>query len=174
MDAPVIETKRLILRGRTLADFPAYQAMWADPRVSRYTTLTPLSEEDAWTKFARMAGFWELCGYGFWIVEEKRTGRFLGEVGLADFKRNIDPPLTGKPEFGWIIIADAHGQGYATEAARASLGWADEKFPGATACCIIDPENAVSIRVAEKCGFREVARTTYKDHAINIYDRKTE
>lgn len=168
---PVVQTPRLILRGRTLDDFPAYCAMWADPQVSRYTTVTPLNEEDAWKNFARMSGYWDICGYGFWIVEEKETGRFLGEAGLADFKRNIDPPLTGKPEFGWVIVADAHGKGYATEAARAAIEWKDANLPGSPACCIIDPENARSIRVAEKLGFREVARTKYKDRPINIYER---
>ncbi len=171
MDVPVIETPRLILRGRTIADFPAYAAMWADPRVTQFTTRNPIGEEDAWTKFARMDGFWSLTGYGFWIIEEKGPGRLLGEAGLADFKREIEPSLAGKPEFGWIVVADAHGRGVATEAASAALSWADRKFPKATMCCIIDPDNAASIRVAEKCGFREAARTAYKKKPIIILER---
>ena len=35
-EIPVIETERLILRGRRLEDFPAYAAMWAHPEVVRY------------------------------------------------------------------------------------------------------------------------------------------
>ena len=171
MNVPVIKTGRLILRGRTMTDFPAYAAMWADRRLAQFTTIDPIGEEEAWTKFARMEGYWSLTGYGFWIIEEKVSGRLLGEAGLADFKRAIEPSLEGKPEFGWIIIADAHGQGIATEAATAALAWADTRFPTATMCCIIDPDNAPSIRVAEKCGFVESARTTYKTKPIIILDR---
>ncbi|MEX0643663.1 MAG: GNAT family N-acetyltransferase, partial [Parvularculaceae bacterium] len=118
-----------------------------------------------------MEGFWSLTGYGFWIVEEKRTGRFLGEVGVADFKRAITPSLAGKPEFGWIIVGDAHRQGYATEAIGAALAWAKENLAAEKYCCIIDPDNAPSIRVAENCGFKEKARTTYKKKPIIILER---
>jgi RimJ/RimL family protein N-acetyltransferase len=171
VDVPVIETERLILRGRTMADFPAYAAMWADKRVAQFTTVDPLGEEDAWTKFARMPGLWSLTGYGFWIVEEKSAGRLLGEVGLADFKRAIEPSLAGNPEFGWIIVADAQGRGIATEAAKVALIWADAKFAKRAMCCIIDPGNTPSIRVAEKCGFKEQVRTTYKEKPIIIFER---
>jgi RimJ/RimL family protein N-acetyltransferase len=60
-----------------------------------------------------------------------------------------------------------HGKGYATEAARAALIWGDQNIKRADSAlgktvCIIHPEHARSIRVAEKCGFTEILRTTYK------------
>ncbi|MFN3960426.1 MAG: GNAT family N-acetyltransferase [Parvularculaceae bacterium] len=51
---PVLRTARLILRGRTLADFPAVAAVQADGEVMRYIAGAPVPEEDAWGKFARM------------------------------------------------------------------------------------------------------------------------
>ena len=171
MEAPVLETERLILRGRTMADFPAYRAMLSDLDVMRGIGGRALTEEEAWVRFARQSGFWALKGYGCWIVEEKASGRFLGDVGFAEFKRDIQPSLIGKPEFAWVLVADAHGKGYATEAARAALGWADEKFPDATMCCIIDVKNAGSMRVAEKLGFREAARTKYHGDDVILFER---
>lgn len=171
MGVPVLETERLILRGRTTADFPAYAAMWAEPAVTRHIAGRPLNEEEAWTKFARMSGFWALMGYGFWLVEEKASGRVVGEAGVGDFRRNIAPSLAGKPELGWVFSGAAHGKGYATEAGRAALSWAEAKFPGATMCCIIDEENAPSIRVAEKLGFREAARAAYLGSAVIVFER---
>ncbi len=168
---PVVETDRLILRGRTIADFTAYAAIWAEPEVARHTTVEPLDREDAWVKFARMEGFWSLCGYGFWLAEEKATGEVIGEIGLADFKRAITPSLDGMPEYGWILSARAQGNGYASEALRAALQWGVRKFPGATACCIIDPENRASIRLAEANGFRRSAVADYKGHEIVIFHR---
>ena len=171
MGVPVLETERLILRGRSMADFPAYAAMWAEPAVTRHITGRPLNAEEAWTKFTRMSGFWALLGYGFWLVEEKASGLLIGEAGVGDFRREIVPPLAGKPEFGWVFAGAAQGKGYATEAARAGLSWAEAKFPGATMCCLINEDNAASVRVAEKLGFREAARAAYLGSAVIVFER---
>ena len=168
---PAVETPRLKLRGRTLADFPAYAAMWSAPEVARFTTVEPLGTEEAWVKFARMEGLWALTGYGFWIVEEKATGVVIGEIGLADFKRAITPSLDGMPEFGWVLAPGAQGKGYAREAVGAALVWGERKFPRTTFCCIIDPENAASNAVAAAHGFKRVAVAPYKGKDIAIFHR---
>ncbi len=168
---PVVETPRLILRGRTLADFPAVAAMQADNEVMRYIAGAPVPEEDAWSKFARMEGIWALTGIGFWLVEEKSSGAVIGEIGLADFRRAIDPPLGPDPEFGWMLAASAQGKGFASEALAAALQWGDRKFPGARFCCIIDEENAPSVRLAERHGFRRERAATYKAKPITVFRR---
>ncbi|HNR75686.1 MAG TPA: GNAT family N-acetyltransferase [Parvularculaceae bacterium] len=168
---PVVETSRLILRGRTLADFSAYAAIWATPEVARFTTVNPLKEEDAWVKFTRMEGLWALTGYGFWIVEEKSSGDVIGEIGLADFKRDLSPSLDGMPEYGWILAPSAQGKGYAKEAVAAALAWGEEKFPATVFSCIIDPVNAPSVHVAEAAGFKKVALSPYKGIDIAIFHR---
>ena len=66
-----------------------------------------------------------MLDYGFWVVTDKVSGAFLGEVGFADFKRDLTPPL-GVPEIGWALMPHAHGKGLATEAVQAALS------PGAT------------------------------------------
>jgi len=158
---PTLETERLILRPARLADFDAYAAMWADPDVTRFIGGKPFSREASWTRFLRQLGMWRAYGFGFFIVEEKVTGRFLGEAGFHDLKREITPSLEGTMETGWGLVPAAHGRGYATEAVTALLAWRAATFPGMRVTCIIDPDNAQSIRVAGKLGFREVARTTY-------------
>ncbi len=168
---PVIETARLRLRGRRLADFSAIAAMQADEGVMRYIAGAPVSEEDAWGKFARMHGLWALTGMGFWLVEEKASGAVIGEVGLADFKRAIDPPLGDDPEFGWMLAGAAQGKGYASEALGAALAWGDRRFHGAAFPCIIDDENTPSVRLAEKHGFRRERTATYKGKEIVVFRR---
>ncbi len=169
---PRIETERLLLRGRTMADFDAFAAIWGDPEVARFTSGVPLSREDSWRRFA--CCYWDLVGCGSWIVVEKANGRVIGDACITDFKRNIEPSLDGKPECGWVFAPSAQGKGYAIEAMRAALKWADENFPGATFSAIIDPGNVRSIRVAEKLGFREAARTTYKAKPASVYYRGAE
>ena len=171
MDVPVLETPRLTIRGHTPADFPAFAAMWADPVVTRFIGGAPLGEEDAFAKFLRVNGHWTVLGFGFWSVVEKATGKRVGEVGFLDVKRAIDPPFHGTPEVGWAFIPSAHGKGYATEAVQAALAWGEKHFGRVKMVCIIDPDNIASMRVAERCGFREKVRTTYKGEPTVVFER---
>ncbi len=153
---PTLTTERLTLRPHSLADFDVFAAMWSDPAVVRYIGGRPFSREECWSRLLRQMGHWSLLGYGFWAVEESATGEFIGEIGFADLHRDIDPPITA-PELGWVLVPPAHGKGYATEAVRAALAHQSSFDP----VCLIHPENLASLRVAEKCGFRELHRTTY-------------
>jgi len=159
---PVLETERPVLRGHVLEDFPAYAAMWADPRVTRFIGGKPLSEEEVWGKFLRTFGQWMVMGFGFWSVVELASGKRIGEVGFVEGRRDIVPSLIGVPECGWSLATLAHGKGYATEAVRAALAWGDAHFGKVRMACIIAPDNAASLRVAEKTGFRFAQHTTYK------------
>jgi RimJ/RimL family protein N-acetyltransferase len=171
VQVPVLETERLRLRGHRLEDFAHSAAMWADPKVTRYAGGKPLSEEEAWRKVLGYVGHWSLLGFGYWLAEEKATGNFVGEIGFADYKRDLQPSLNGVPEIGWVLATHAHGKRYATEAARAAVTWGDAHFPSARTACIIAPENLASIRVAMKCGYRELAHATYKGNPTVMFVR---
>lgn len=171
VEVPVLETGRLRLRGHRLADFADCAAMWADPIVTRHIGGRPFSQEEVWARLLRYVGHWALLGFGYWAIEEKTTGEFVGELGFADFKRDIKPSLDDAPELGWALASRVHGQGYATEAVRGAITWGDLHFARARTTCLIHPENLASIRVAEKCGYREFQRATYKDHAVILFER---
>jgi RimJ/RimL family protein N-acetyltransferase len=171
-EVPILETERLKLRGHRVEDFADCAAMWADAAVTRFIGGKPLGEEEAWTKFLRYAGHWALLGFGYWVAEEKATGKFVGEIGFADYKREIEPSLKGTPEIGWVLASAFHGRGYATEAVRAVVEWGDRTLEKARTACIIAPENLASIRVAEKCGYRQSQVTTYKGHDVLMLVRE--
>lgn len=171
MPIPVIDTARLRLRGHRVDDFAACAAMWGDARVTRHIGGAPAPAQEAWAKILRYAGLWALLGFGYWVVEEKSSGRFAGEVGFADFKREITPSFAGAPEIGWVLAPWAHGQGYASEAVAAALHWSGRVLKPARTVCMISPANAASLRVAQKAGYREYARTTYKDRPTILLQR---
>jgi RimJ/RimL family protein N-acetyltransferase len=171
-EVPIVETERLRLRGHSIEDFTQCAAMWADPVVTRYVGGKPFTEEEAWARLLRYAGHWRLLGYGYWMVQDKNTGDFLGEVGFADYKRELQPSLNGVPEIGWALASRAHGRGYATEAVRAAVAWGDENFKSAPTACIIAPDNAASLRVALKCGYKESHSATYKGRATLVFVRE--
>ena len=157
---------RLRLRGHRLDDFPGCAARWADPAICRQLGRKPFTEVESWTRLLRYVGHWVLLGFGYWVVEEKESGRFVGEVGFADYKRDMESPVRRDPEIGWVFCRQ--GKGYATEAARAAILWGDEHFGASRTTCIISPEKLPSIRVAEKCGYRNLQLTLYKGKPIIV------
>lgn len=168
---PVIVTDRLTLRAFRVEDLSDYVAMWADPVVLKHIGIPPSPREQTWTRLLRAHGHWAIMGFGFWAVEETASGRFVGEVGFAEFMREMEPSLVGTPEIGWVLAPWCYGKGYATEAALAAIQWWDANRAPTRTACIIDPDNRASLRVAEKCGYREFARTTYKDHPVVVLER---
>lgn len=159
---PSLQTERLILSGHRLEDFAECLALWSDPEVTRHITGKPSTAEEVWARILRYVGHWALLGFGYWVVRERDTGRFVGEVGFADFKREVEPPFNGDPEAGWVLAPWSHGRGFATEAVRAIIAWGAQHFGPRRIVCMIAPENTASIRVAHKCGYTEFGRTTYK------------
>jgi RimJ/RimL family protein N-acetyltransferase len=167
---PVIETARLRLRAHRAGDLDDCAAMWADPAVTRHIGGKPATRQETWTKLLRYAGLWALLGYGYWALEERATGRLVGELGFADFGRDL-ASFSGCPEIGWALASHAHGKGYATEAVRAAVAWGDGAFGSVRTVCMISTANLASIRVAEKCGYREFARIDFHGDATILFER---
>jgi len=167
---PIVETERLILRDHRLSDFDAYAALWRDPVVIRFIGGRARTREESWARLLRHAGMWHHLGFGYWAIEEKASGALIGEGGFQELRRNIEPSLEGTLEAGWSLLPTVHRKGYGSEAIGAMLGWAAANFPGTAITCFIDPDNAASMRVAEKSGFVERIRTTYADEAVVIFD----
>lgn len=169
---PVLETERLRLRGHSANDLHACHALWTNEQVLRFIG-RPSTEEECWTRLLRYRGHWALMGFGFWVVEDKLDGRFVGEVGYMNFHREITPTLGDTPEMGWALLPEAQGKGYASEAVAGVQRWGDVYFGSENALCLIHPENKASLRVAEKAGFSDPITTTYKDMPSVILRRGT-
>ncbi|HEY1693003.1 MAG TPA: GNAT family N-acetyltransferase [Polyangiaceae bacterium] len=166
-----IETERLSLRVPVATDLAAVATLWRDPELVKFIGRRPLSREQAWQRLLRLVGHWALAGYGVFVMIERATGRYVGEVGIANFERDVVPPI-GPFEMGWIVSPSVQGRGYASEAVSAVLALHDRHFPRAVVSCSIHADHAASLRVAAKHGFVERARTTYNDDPNVILDRK--
>jgi len=164
-----LSTERLILRPYATTDFEDSAVMWGDPEVVRHMGGQPATREMSWSRTLRYIGHWSVYGYGFFAVRDVQ-GRFVGEVGVADFRRDIDPPIT-IPEAGWVIVPSAQGQGYASEALAAALRWFEEAHGPQDVACMIDSPNTRSLRVAAKHGFVETRRTTYHGEPVILFSR---
>jgi RimJ/RimL family protein N-acetyltransferase len=130
----VIETARLVLREWRASDDAPFFAMGQDADVMRYLG-PPMSRTDVAAARHRMDTCQAEHGYCFWALERKADAAFIGFCGLKPGK----PPIVGETEIGWRLARDAWGQGYAREAAEASLawGWANLDVPAITAITVL-------------------------------------
>jgi len=134
---PVLYTERLTLRGFKPEDFPVYAGYYQDPEFARFITVAhqPVPANDAWRNFAYLHGHWALRGYGFWAVERKADGAYLGHIGLNN------PEGWPGLEVGWSLGRPHWGQGYASEAASRVLDYGFLTQPVDALISCIDPEN---------------------------------
>jgi RimJ/RimL family protein N-acetyltransferase len=169
-DVLTIETPRLLLRPLGPDDFESAFALWNEPQVYRFISGKPSSREDIWRGLLRHVGQWQIKGFGYWAAVEKTSDNVIGECGFGDFRREMTVAMD-EPEMGWAFASAHHGKGFATEALRVLAAWGDAHLGVAKTACIIAPENAASIRVAEKLGFVKVADTDYKNEPTLLFHR---
>jgi RimJ/RimL family protein N-acetyltransferase len=145
----ILETERLVLRKiDPERDFDAWARSMADEDTVRYLGTPPMNRAQAWRSMATVIGHWVIRGYGFFSLEHKETGECVGRVGPWY------PEGWPSPEIGWTISPDHLRQGYAIEAARASLDYVFNTLGWTRVIHVILEGNEASIAVAEKLGSR--------------------
>ena len=143
----VIETERLILRAiDPKRDFEPWAKTFADENTMRYMGGKALDRANAWRNMAACIGHWAIRGYGFFSLELKSTGDWVGRVGPWF------PEGWPEPEVGWTIAPQHLRKGYAVEAARASLDYVFDVLRWPRVVHVILEGNAASVAVAEKLG----------------------
>ena len=111
--APRLETARLVLRAHDGNDLDAIFAMWSHPDVVRHITGKPSTREECWARILRYGGLWPVVGYGYWAVVEKESGRFIGDVGIADFRRDMEPAIYEALGRVWLDLSEIAPEGRA-------------------------------------------------------------
>jgi [ribosomal protein S5]-alanine N-acetyltransferase len=153
---PALTTERLILRGLTLDDVSALHSVMHNAEVMRYFPTAPLPTPERIEKIIRLQlKHWQDHGFGWWAVEERSSGKFIGWAGLQYL------PDTDENEVAYLLGQPFWGAGYATEAARASLGFAFGAVGLSAIVGIVHHENVPSQRVLEKIGMARIERKEY-------------
>ena len=143
---PILETERLLLRVQQAGDFERYAEMLAHP--SSLHIGGPLLRHEAWRRFLQMPGAWMVQGFAMFSVEEKSSGRWMGQAGPWC------PDGWPGTEVGYSFHMDARGKGYATEACAAAMDYAFDTLGWDEVIHSISPENTASQTVAQRLGSR--------------------
>jgi len=140
-----LETERLALRPWTEDDFDSLAIFYSDRLNAKYVGGLKNSDE-AWRALATHIGHWQLKGFGYWAVDERISGEFVGCVGLWQ--------SAGWPELelGYWLMPEHQGKGFALEAAQRCKDYARKELQSESLVSYIDSSNAPSIKLAEKMG----------------------
>lgn len=168
----MITTDRLILRPHTIEDLEAHNAITAEPEVFRFLG-QPSTKEETWLRLLRAVGHWSIFDYGLFAVVDRKSGKLIGDTGLAHFCRGLGPTFDTYPEAAWIFSATVHGRGFAFEAAAAAHDWFETKTGKRESVCIINPDNTASLRLAGRLSYQPFGSATYKDHNVTMLRRLT-
>ena len=164
----ILETPRLALRHLVPEDLDALFALYGDPEMRRYfpdgmRTRDETKQELEWF----LQGHPKYPELGLWATVERSSGNFLGRCGLLpweiDFKHEV--------ELAFLIDKSRWGEGLATEAAAAIVGYATSVLHLQRLICLITPGNSASVRVAQKVGMSFERELMDKLGLCHIYSR---
>jgi [ribosomal protein S5]-alanine N-acetyltransferase len=146
----VVETARLRLRELTAADAPFILELLTDPDFRANVGDRGVHDLDGARRYTEdsAGASYRTHGFGLWLIERRSDARALGLCGLL--RRDSHPDT----ELGFALLPHARGQGYALEAAAATLEVARARFGLERLVAITAPANTASIRLLERLAFR--------------------
>jgi RimJ/RimL family protein N-acetyltransferase len=148
-------TPRLRLRQWCDADIGALARINADPEVMRYFP-SPGTLEGTRRSVEGWRRQIDERGWSNWAVERTDSGEFIGFVGLTEPARAL--PFTPCVEVGWRLARAHWGQGYASEAARASLAFGFDRLALQEIVSFTSLLNLPSRKVMERIGMRDTGQ----------------
>jgi RimJ/RimL family protein N-acetyltransferase len=142
---PFLMTERLILRPPTAADMDNWAAFHSESDTMEFLGGVQARSE-AWRGLCAMAGAWTIKGFAMFSMIRRDTGEWIGRTGPWQ------PEGWPGTEVGWGIMKDHAGQGFAYEAAVASIDYAFDILRWDTVIHTINPQNSNSIALAQRLG----------------------
>ncbi|HEV2673161.1 MAG TPA: GNAT family N-acetyltransferase [Aliidongia sp.] len=166
---PPFETDRLILRELVVEDAPFIHALVNDPSWLRFIgdrNVRTFDDARSYILDGPIAMYQRL-GFGLWLVELKDGGTPIGLCGL------IKRDTLDHVDIGFAFSPVYRGQGYAMEAAQATLSHAAGDLGLTRVLAIVDPDNARSIRLLERLGlaFERMVRTAPDKPPLKLFAR---
>lgn len=151
----MLTTPRLLIRPVLPEDDEAIFAYRSDSEINRFLTQRPKTIEEVDELIARQPK--QLNEPNTWfqlVLIERDSGQLIGDIGLHFL--TAEAPKQ-QAEIGYTLHKNAHGKGYAQEALRAVIHYLIVDLNKHRIVASIDPENAASLRLVERLGFRKEA-----------------
>jgi RimJ/RimL family protein N-acetyltransferase len=155
----VIETERLSLRPWRDADRAPYLSLCRSQQVMACLG-GPSTDAQVDASLVRMRASQERNGFCFWAIERRSDNAFLGFCGLK-IADTAGTPIEDEIEIGWRLDEPHWGQGYAREAAQATLRWAWDRLAAPRVIAMTVPANRRSWGLMERIGMKRRAELDF-------------
>lgn len=163
----ICETEHLCLRELMEEDLDFLYELQKDGLSARFLELPGADRETEREKLTayrkQMYGFY---GFGIWLIVEKESGQPVGRAGLTMREG------CGEPELGYEIAPAYRQRGYAEEACRAVLSYAEHELELSQVRCVVEEENGISRHLCEKLGFIVDKKGKTGDRMCIFYRRR--
>lgn len=168
----VLSTERLRLEPFAAAHLEALAALHADPEVMRFIgDGAVMSRQETQAMIIRVGVTWRRRGYSWWSFVERGSGAVIGCGPLT----HLEGDETRALELGWRLAPAARGRGYATEAARAILGFAfGPKIRAERVLAAVHPDNAASLAVVARLGLSPIGEETLYGGRCLVFEARPE
>lgn len=158
----ILTTERFILREFDITDAKVFYHLNQDSEVLKFTGDVPFDSVEESEEFIRNYSHYALYGYGRWAVVLKESNEVLGWCGLKYHSE-------GYSDIGYRFFRKYWGQGFATEAAKASLKYGKEVLKLDPIWGRVSKDNVGSIRVLEKIGMTYFKSDTCEGIPDSLY-----
>ncbi|MDE6568289.1 MAG: GNAT family N-acetyltransferase [Lachnospiraceae bacterium] len=162
----IASTKRLWLRELTAEDIPALCTIYQEPDIQRFITdIDDSPEKEIAKQTAYISTVYRFYGYGLWGIFQNDSDTLIGRCGIENHK------IAGKEEIMLSYLLDRKywGHGYALEACKAVLHYAQEELDMQRIVAIIDHENKRSLRTAASLKMKPEQELIYKGRHCTLF-----
>ncbi|MGH0777677.1 GNAT family N-acetyltransferase [Bacillus cereus] len=164
----VIHTKRLFMRKPLIEDVEQFYSILKEEVVGKWLAKSRvMSKGEAKDYIIQLISHWEQYDFGVWLLVNRNTGKLLGHCGL----RKIDE--TGEIEIMYLLDPEYWGNGYASEAAKASIQYAKEMMNEKRIIARVKVENENSKKLLRNLGFTYTHDVNHSGRLLSYFELKT-
>ena len=161
-----IETKRLFFKQLTSFESVSFFEIVGDPEVMKFWIGGADNNiEESEKRIIEINNHWEKHGFGDWGIFEKQSETLIGFAGLH-YIQNMDDV-----NIGYAFKKSEWGKGFAYETCQFIINHAFNSLKLKKVAAVIWPQNKVSIKLIEKCGFQFQENTIWNNGARVIYKK---
>lgn len=164
----VIHTKRLFMRKPLIEDVEQFYSILKEEVVGKWLAKSRgMSKGEAKDYIIQLISHWEQYDFGVWLLVNRNTGELLGHCGL----RKIDE--TGEIEIMYLLDPEYWGNGYASEAAKASIQYAKEMMNVKRIIARVKVENENSKKLLRNLGFTYTHDVDHSSRLLSYFELQT-
>lgn len=162
----ILETERLLVREINTDDVPVLYELYADESITEYMEplFDKMEDEISYTRdyIKNIYGFY---GFGMWILVLKETNQVIGRAGL-EYREGYEGL-----ELGFMLGIKYQHKGYAYEACKAIIDYAENYLEQKSFRAVVHKENIASAKLCRKLGFvknRPDSDEEYMEYVLKI------